>query len=67
MSRRRRTLFAAALAVGVLAGACTEDSPQTDLPCEFYFGQRDSGVDVEIPAECGDDPASSAPSDSTPY
>jgi len=59
---RRRTLMAAALALGFLGAACTSDSPQTDLPCEFYLNQRDSGVDVDIPVECDEGtPATEAP------
>ena len=52
MAKARGQLVAVVLSLGVLVGACTSDSPEQDLPCDFYFNQRDSGLDVDIPENC---------------
>ena len=54
MALPRRPLIAVVLVLGALMTACQEDSPEQELPCEYYFNQRDSGLDVDIPEDCED-------------
>lgn len=54
--RALHKLAVALVGVALVAAGCVGgDDPEQDLPCEFYFEQRETGVDVTIPAECEPD------------
>lgn len=65
---RPRLVVALALAIGLAAAACTDDNPQTDLPCAFYLEQLETeAIDIEdVPDELRDEVRDRCPTETGP-